>query len=415
MTHRIAGIDVHKKMLAVVVVDAAEEPPNCIQRRKFYTTAEELRALAAWLAELAVHEVVMESTAQYWKPVWQALESQHHLELAQAQSNRGPRGRKSDFTDAERLARRYLAEELILSFVPAPEQRLWRALSRTKQTLTRDRTRLQNRVEGLLEEMRIKLSSVVSDLLGVSAWRMLAAIAEGETDASKLAELADPSLRATPEQLRDAVSGAAAVPQAYRKLLQQYLERIRLFDSQLQELNQELARALKLHEEAVKRLAQVPGLGPDSAQQIIAEIGPQAAVFPSAEQLCSWVGTCPGREETAEQSKSNRSPKGNRAMRHLLNQAANAAIKAKGTVFEAHYRRIRGRDSKKHAIAVWAVANRLCRLIWKILHQGVEYEERGHRPNQKAVRKRAARLLRELRALGYSVQVSPPQPQLSTA
>ena len=291
---------------------------------------------------------------------------------------------------------------------------MWRAVARTKQTLTRDRTRLQNRVEGLLEEMRIKLSSVVSDLLGVSAWRMLAAIGEGETDAAKLAELADPSLRATPEQLRDALSGAASVPAAYRKLLQQYLERIRLCDDQIQELDQELAKALKLHEEAVKRLAQVPGLGPDSAQQIIAEIGPQAVVFPSAEQLCSWVGTCPGREESAEQSKSDRSPKGNRAMRRVLNQAAHAAVKAKGTVFEAHYRRVRGRDPKKHAVAIWAVANRLCRLIWKILHQGVEYEERGHRPNQKAVRKRAARLLRQLRALGYNVQVSAPPSQPST-
>ena len=191
-THRIAGIDVHKKMLAVVVLDAAEEGEWRLHRRKFLTTGEDLDALAVWLASLEVREVVMESTAQYWKPVWRVLEPQCHMELAQAQSNRGPRGRKNDFADAERLVRRYVAEELILSFVPDPQQRLWRALSRTKQTLTRDRVRLQNRVEGLLEEMCLKLSSVVSDLLGVSARRMLTALSEGETDPAKLAAMAEP-------------------------------------------------------------------------------------------------------------------------------------------------------------------------------------------------------------------------------
>jgi transposase len=409
MTPRIAGIDVHKKMLAVVVWDA--ETQTFLHRRKFLTDGAQLRALSEWLAGLEVGEVVMESTAQYWKPVWQALEPQFHLELAQAQSNRGPKGRKSDFKDAERLVRRYVAGELRLSFVPEPPQRLWRALSRTKQTLTRDRTRLQNRVEGLLEEMRIKLSSVVSDLLGVSARRILTAVAEGETDPAKLAAMADPGLRATQEQLCDAVHAVVSLQPGYRSLLKQYLERIELQDRHIQELDQQLAAALKPHEEAVTRLAQVPGLGADSAQQIIAEVGPQAAVFPSAADLCSWVGTCTGQEESAEESQSDRSPKGNRPMRRILNQAANAAIKANGTVFQAHYRRLLGRDPKRHNLAVWAVANRLCRLIWKILHQAVAYEERGYRPNPKAVRKRAARLLRQLRHLGYTVQVSAPQPQ----
>src|SRR5579862_3437318 len=170
----------------------------------------------------------MESTAQYWKPVWQALEPQCHLELAQAQSNRGPRGRKSDFADAERLVGRYLAGELILSFVPDPQQRLWRALWRTKQTLTRDRTRLQNRVEGLLEEMRLKLSSVVSDWLGVSARRMLTALAEGETDPAKRAAMAEAELRATPPQLCDALSAAPSIHPRYRHLLRQYLGRIQI-------------------------------------------------------------------------------------------------------------------------------------------------------------------------------------------
>jgi transposase len=413
MTYRVAGIDVHKKMLAVVVTDAAAGELQ-FERRKFPAGAEGLGQLSEWLSALEVQQAVMESTAQYWKPVWQALEPQCKLELAQAQSNRGPRGRKSDFLDAERLVRRYLAGELILSFVPDSKQRLWRALSRTKVSVTHDRARLQNRMEGLLEEMRIKLSSVLSDLLGVSGRRILTALAAGETDAVKLAALAQPELRATREQLREALSAAPLVSASYRRLLQQYLERIRLHDRHIEELHQELACCMREHASAVERLAEVPGLGADSAQQVISEVGPGAATFPSAAQLCSWVGSCAGEEVSAEQSQSDRCPKGNRPMRRILSQAANAAIKTRGSVFAARYWRIRGRDPKKHNVAVWAVANHLCRVIWKILHDGVRYEERGHRPNQKAVSKRAGRLLRELRRLGYTVHATPP-PVANTA
>jgi len=141
--YQIAGIDVHKKMLAVVVTDAARVGEFRFERRKFGAGAGDLRLLEAWLAEQGVKEVVMESTAQYWKPVWQALEGGYKLELAQAQSNKAPKGRKRDFADAERLARRYVAGELILSFVPSEEQRLWRTMTRSKQRLTRDRVRLQ--------------------------------------------------------------------------------------------------------------------------------------------------------------------------------------------------------------------------------------------------------------------------------
>ena len=407
MTHRVAGIDVHKRMLAVVVTDVAEANSEFhFERKKFPAGAEGLRQLREWLGIFQVKEAVMESTAQYWKPVWHELEATCHLELAQAQSNRGPRGRKSDYQDAERLVRRYVAGELILSYVPDPEQRLWRTVSRAKQNVTRDNVRLQNRLEALLEEMRIKLSSVISDTLGVSGKRILNAVAEGETDPSQLAAMAEPEVRATPEQLCDALRAASSIHPTHRYLLKQYLERIRLNDRHIEELDQQLAACLKEHEAAVVRLSHVPGLGVDSAQQIVAEIGPTAAVFPSAAQLCSWVGTCPGREESAEESKSNRSPKGNRSLRRILNQAANAAVKTKGSLFQALYRRIRGRDQKKHNLAIWAVANRLCRIVWKILHQGVRYEERASQPNRKAIKDRARRLIRELRRLGYNVNAT---------
>jgi len=175
--YKVAGIDVHKKMLAVVVTDIAVLGGYEFERRKFGANAAELEALADFLVQQEVGEAVMESTAQYWRPVWLALEPVCRLHLAQAQSNKAPKGRKRDFSDAERLVRRHVAGELILSFVPDEEQRLWRTLTRSKQQLTRDRVRLRNQMETFLEDSRIKLSSHVSDLLGVSGRKMLRALA----------------------------------------------------------------------------------------------------------------------------------------------------------------------------------------------------------------------------------------------
>lgn len=374
-SYYVGAIDVHKSMLAVVITDAAVEGEIVFVRRKFGALASDLRELQAWLSAHQVREVVMESTAQYWKPVWRQLEGQCRLHLAQAQSNRAPRGRKGDFRDAERLARRHVAGELILSFVPDAEQRLWRTLTRTKYQLTRDRVRLHSQLECLLEDARIKLGTCVSDLLGVGSRRILEALATGQKDPQALAALAEPDLKATPEQLADALSAAPDLSNLHRQILRLFLERVNLIERQITGLHQAAASALQAHQAAVVRLAAVPGLGVDSAQQVIAEVGPAAATFASPQELASWVGVCPGREESAEVSKSNRSPKGNRTMRRVLDQAANAARQTKGSVFQALYRRWLPRLGHKRAI--WALAHRLCRLAWIILHRGDEYIEYG--------------------------------------
>ena len=176
MSYKIAGIDVHKKVLMVVVMDAST-PESKPERRRFTTMPSDLRRLLLWLREQGVEEAVMESTAQYWRSVWLELEPYMRLQLAQVFSNRAPRGRKQDFKDAERLVRRLIADELILSFVPHGEQRTWRNRTRMKLQLTRDQVRLQSQMECLLEEMRIKLSVAVSDLLGASGLRILRALA----------------------------------------------------------------------------------------------------------------------------------------------------------------------------------------------------------------------------------------------
>lgn len=404
MSYTVAGIDIHKKVVMVVVARIEEGDREWeMQRRRFGTLRSELRRLAAWLREQGVEEAVMESTAQYWKPVWYELEPFMRLQLAQAFSNRAPRGRKHDFRDAERLVRRLLADELILSFVPPPEQRNWRTMTRMKAQLARDRGRLHNQIECLLEEMRIKLSSVISDLLGASGLRILHALAQGESDPQKLAALGSALLKCTEQELIDALSGS---PQPlHRELLALYLERLRLLDEQLDKLNRMVAAALQTHQEAVVRLAEVPGFGPDSAQQLIAEVGPQAITFPSAARLTSWVGTCPGREESAEENQSSRSAKGNKYARRVLTEAAQAAVKAKGSHFQVVFRRLLPRLGYKQAL--WAIAHRLCRVVWKILHEGVRYIEYGAGRDLRARDKRAQVLARALRKLGYQVELTP--------
>lgn len=417
MPYRISGIDVHKRTLAVVIADVAVEGEYTFSRRRFGTSPSELRGLSEWLLSEEVEQVVMESTAQYWRPVWEALErvwmpgrravagvgaESGRLHLAQARSNQGRRGRKRDFPDAERLVKRLVAQELTLSFVPEPEQRLWRTVMRRKYQLTRNRVQVHNRLEALLEEAHLKLSSLVSDLLGQSARRMLQAVADGETEPGRLAALADRRLRATPEQLCDAFDACATLNPVYRRLIHLALEELRLVESQSAQLDHEMAQLLRAHQGAVQRLAEVPGLGVDSAQQIIAEVGASAETFPSASHLASWVGVCPGAQESAGVNYSHRSPRGNRPMRRLLNQAAHAAVKTKGSIFQLVFRRLVPRLG--YAQAIWAVAHRLCRLIWKILHQGVHYEERGPEVSRSRAQRRAAKMIRELRSLGYRIE-----------
>ncbi len=399
---KIAGIDVHKKVLMVVVMDAGVPEVKPV-RRRFVTLPSELQRLRGWLQEQGVEEAVMESTAQYWRSVWLELEPHMRLHLAQAFSNRAPRGRKHDFKDAERLGRRLIADELILSFVPNGEQRIWRSLTRMKVQLTRDHVRLQNQMECLLEEMRIKLSVVVSDLLGVSGLRILQALAAGETDPKKLAQLGDERLQCTEEQLVDALTGR--VQPMHREMLALQLQRLELIDQQMAQLSRMIAQAMKSQQDAVIRLAEVPGLGVDSAQQIVAEVGAQASTFSSAAELTSWVGTCPGKQESAEQNHSSRSAKGNKYLRRVLNQAAHAAAAKKGSHFQIVFRRLLPRLGYRSAI--WAVAHRLCRVVWKILHEGVRFIEYGPSVTPREKKKRAQMLARALRKLGYQVTITP--------
>jgi transposase len=274
-------------------------------------------------------------------------------------------------------------------------------MTRMKTHLIQDQSRLQAQIECLLEEMHIKLSSVVSDLMGVSGWRILNALAAGQTDAKKLASLRDERLRASEELLVDALSGH--IQPFQQQMLELYLQRYELIGKQIEQLNGMLGQAMEQYQQAVRRLAEVPGFGVNSAQQVIAEVGVQASMFHSAANLASWAGTCPGKQESAEKNRSSRSAKGNRYLRRILNQAAHAAVKKKGSHFQTIFCRLLPRLGYKSA--VWAIAHRLCRLVWKILHEAVDYIEQGNESNPRLKQQRARGLIRNLRKLGYEVAI----------
>lgn len=396
----VAGIDVHKKMLAVVIRRQLGEQAT-YEKRKFGATGAEIQHLEAWLRAQAVSEVVMESTAQYWRPVWYRLEPHFRLHLTHPLKTRAPRGRKSDFRDAQRLADRWSAGDLEESFIPGAEQRAWRWLTRTRVQLKKKLGVIHSHVEGLLEQGGIKLAAVVSDLFGVSGWAMLERIAEGVTDVEVLAREARGVLRKKDAELKEALAGQ--LEPIYRLLLKQHLEQVRLLRRQVEEINQVLAEAVKQHIAALHRLTKIPGVDLYAAQELLSEIGPKAAAFASAEQFASWVGVCPGSQESAGVNYSHRSAKGNRYLRRLLCQIAWAAIHTKDTFFAGLFARLKPRVDGKGA--AWAVAHRIAKIVWLVLHQEVEYQEKGSAPpNERTLVRKFKRMLKEFGALGLDVR-----------
>jgi transposase len=262
---------------------------------------------------------------------------------------------------------------------------------------------LQNQIESLLEEGRIKLSSVLSDLLGASGRRILRAMAAGNTDPEALAALGDRNLKCGLAALVDALTGSMG--DIHRRLLSQHLDRIELIDRQIEDLNKLAASQMQQYQDAVGRLIEIPGVGAEAAQEILAEVGPEAAAFPSAAQLASWIGVCPGSNESAGENHSGRCAKGNRFLRRLLCQAAQAAVRTKDSHLQSIFKRLVVRLG--YVKAVWAVAHRICKIVWNVLRKGAKFIEFGEARNPKAVQRAIHHHLKALRRLGYQIPASP--------
>jgi len=274
-------------------------------------------------------------------------------------------------------------------------------LTRTRVQMKRKLCVIHNHVEGLLEQGGIKLSAVVSDLFGVSGWAMLERIAVGVNDVELLAGEARGVLRRKDAQLKEALVGK--LEPVYQLLLRQHMDQVRLLRRQIEQVNQALAEAMKEHIAVLHRLSRIPGIDLHASQELIAEIGPKAAAFATAGQFASWVGVCPGSQESAGVNYSNRSPKGNRYLRRLLCQIAWAAIHTKDTFFAGLFGRLKPRIEGKGA--AWAVAHRMARVIWLVLHQEVDYQEKGSAPpNERTLLRKFRRLLKDFGNLGVDVR-----------
>jgi transposase len=400
---RCCGIDVHQASLAVCI-SIKENGKSEKQKLRCGTTTAELLRLADWLRGYQVTHVAMEATGVYWKPVWHMLEGQFELLLANPTQVQALRGRKTDLKDGERISD-FLQHGLLQgSFVPPKPIQQLRDLTRSRTTLKQEQVRIGNRIRKVLEDANIKLSSVMSDVMGVSGRAMLRAIVRGESDAETLAQLARKRLRGKIPLLQQAAAGS--LNDHHRFLLEQWLahwdeltERIAKFDQRIEEQMRPFAAA-------VQTWNSLPGIDRITAWTMVAEMGADMNQFPTAAHAASWAGLCPGQEESAGKRKSGRTRRGNVWLRRALTQAAWGASMTKGSYFRAFYHRLAAHKGKKRAIV--AVAHALLSTVYMLLSTGRTFSDLGEDYFDRLDRERLTdRLLRRLQKLGHRVLIQP--------
>ena len=404
MIERCCGLDVHKKTVAAGVRVPGAGGTREQYIRTFGTATADLLALRDWLEAHGVTHVAMESTGVYWKPIFYVLEDRFTCLLANAAHIARVPGRKTDVQDCGWIAQ-LLEHGLIRgSFVPPAPIRELRDLTRYRKALIQDRTREANRLHKALEDAGIKLASVASDVLGVSGRAMLQALVEGTTDPEILAELARGTLRRKLPALRQALAGRFRSHHA--TLVTHHLAHLDYLDETIDALSAHIEAVLAPFAQEVARLDAITGVGRRAAEVILAEIGVDMRVFPTAAHCPSWARLCPGNHESAGKHKPARTGQGNRWLRATLTEAALAAARASNSAFAARYRRImRHRGHKK---AVIAVAHAILITAYHVLSRGTEYREAGagyyDARHAERVRQRA---IHTLERQGYCVTLAP--------
>lgn len=370
---RCAGLDVHKKKI-VACVRITEESGR-IQRnvKTFGATTEELLVLSDWLRSYGVSHVAMESTGIFWKPVYAILEGGVTLLVVNAAHIKAVPGRKTDVRDCEWIANLLAHGLLKAGFVPPKEIRDLRDLSRYRTSLIDERAREVNRLHKLLETANIKLTSVATDSMGVSAQAMLQALLEGTTDPHILADLARGRLRKKLPELRKALEGRFTPH--HRLLLETILAHIDFLDETIAGLGKEVAVCLAPFAREAELLDGVTGINMRTAEVIISEIGVTMDSFPSEKHLASWAGICPGNNESAGKRRSGKTRKGNPYLRRVLIQAAQACGNSKDSYLGAQYHRIAKRRGKKKAII--AVAHSILVIVYHILKYKIPFQDLG--------------------------------------
>jgi transposase len=402
---RVGGLDVHKATVVACVRVPDEGGGRVAQVRSFGTMTADLLTLRDWLEGHGVTHVAMESTGVYWKPVYWILEDSLQCVLVNAAHIARVPGRKTDVKDCEWIAE--LLEHGLLrgSFVPPPATRDLRDLTRYRKSLIQDRTRAANRLHKVLEDAGLKLAAVATDILGASGRAMLEALVAGTTDAAVLADLARGSLRRKLPRLRQALQGRFRPHHAF--LVSRLLADLEHFDAAVVELSQRIEEALAPFAADRVRLDAIPGIGPRTAEVLLAEIGVDMQRFPTAAHLASWAGLCPGNHESAGKRKTGRIRPGNRWLRAALIESASIVVRAApASAFAARYRRIARRRGHKKAIV--AVAHAMLVTAYHLLARQSDYLEPGaayaDRPTADRLRRQAVRTLERQ---GYRVILEP--------
>lgn len=398
---RCAGLDVHQ---ATVVATVRTPGPagRQVVTVTFGTMTPDLIALREWLQAYGVTHVALESTGVYWKPVYYVLEEAFTLLLINMQELKHLPGRKTDVKDSEWLAQLLECGLLKASFVPPPPIRELRDLTRYRVQQVQDRAREVNRLCKVLEDSGLKLTSVMTDVMGASGRAMLTALIEGTTDPIVLAELARGRLRKKLPALQRALQGRFHRLHAF--LIEAALAKIDYLDEVIERLAREIDERLRPFEPVVAALDTIPGIDRIGAISLVAETGADMTRFATAGHLCSWGAMCPGHNESAGKRRSGRTRKGNRYLRRTLIQAALGAIHSKGTALQARYHRVK--RHRGHKKAVVAVGHQLLEIAYYVMRDGVTYHELGadyfdRRHAERAVR----RHVRQLEALGYRVTI----------
>jgi transposase len=402
---RCCGLDIHKQTVVACLVVPGPDTGAHKEIRTFGTLTHELLQLADWLTEAGCTHVAMESTGVYWKPLYNVLEGSFELLLVNARHIKQVPGRKTDVKDCEWIADLLRHGLLRASFVPDRPQRELRELTRYRTALIRERAAEVNRVQKTLEGANIKLSSVATDVLGLSGRQILAALAAGTSDPTVLAELAKGKLRTKLPELEHALTGQVGAHQRF--LLSQQLAHLAALDELIAQLSTEVTERLRPFEAALARLDTIPGVGLRTAETLVAEIGTDLDRFPTAAHLASWAGMCPGNDESAGKRRSGKTRKGDPWLRTALIEAAQAAGRTRGTYLAVQFRRLATRRGKKKALV--AVGHSILVIAYHLLTEDTEYRDLGpiffdQRDEQRVTR----RLVDRLTSLGYSVKLDRP-------
>lgn len=392
------GLDVHKKNVVACVLT-----PQGKEIRTFLTMTDDLIVLSDWLKSKSCTHVAMESTASYWKPIYNLLElEEFKVMVVNAKHIKNVPGRKTDVKDAEWIAGLLQHGLLQGSYIPTREQRELRELIRYRRSMIDERAREINRIQKVLEGANIKLSSVVSDVLGKSGRAMLEAMIRGQENPEVLSELAKGRLKRKKTDIQKAMYGLMGTHQ--KLMLDNQLKHIDFMDEIIAKLDEEVKARMLPFEEDLELLDTIPGVGRRTAEQILSEAGTDMDQFPSASHLCSWAGVAPGNNESAGKRKSGKARKGNQKLRSALVEAARAAARTKNTYLASQYHRIAARRGANRAAL--AVAHSILTIAYHILKRKQPYIELG--PNYYEERKRQTvvrQSVKKLEALGYKVTV----------